>query len=98
MAWATARAPNRRPPDRGDAGPRDRHSFSGFSLVTYNSETFPFELDELRGLDEALAIACLEYLNYDRLRRTKVHEHLPGGAAQLQGWMKRFGLWPEDWR
>lgn len=69
-----------------------------FLAGLYNSQTFPFELDALRGLDDELADACLDYLNYDRLGRREVHQHLPGGDRQLHGWIKRDGFWPDDWR
>jgi hypothetical protein len=68
-----------------------------FLAGLYNSQQFPFELSELRGLDDQLALACLEYLNYDRLGRAEVHRHLPGGDAQLHGWIRACGFWPASW-
>lgn len=63
-----------------------------FLAGLYNGPDYPFDLTELRGLDIALANACLDYLNYDRLGITEVHRHLPGGDTQLHGWMRRCGL------
>lgn len=63
-----------------------------FLAALYNGQDYPFDLTELRGLDTALANACLDYLNYDRLGIKEVHRHLPGGDAQLHGWMRRYGL------
>lgn len=63
-----------------------------FLAGVYNGQDYPFGLTELRGLDTALANACLDYLNYDRLAIAEVHRHLPGGGLQLQGWMRRYGL------
>jgi hypothetical protein len=68
-----------------------------FLAGLYDGRTFPFELDELRGLDDELAAACLDYLNYDRLGRREVHAHLSGGDRQLHAWIKRCGFWPDDW-
>jgi hypothetical protein len=67
-----------------------------FIAGLYNGEDYPFDLTELRGLDDALANACLDYLNYDRLGITEVHNHLPGGEAQLDRWRARYGLTPKD--
>jgi hypothetical protein len=58
---------------------------------------FPFQLSELRGLDDELAMACIEYLNYDRLGKREVHRHPPGGDQQPHAWIKRCGFWPQEW-
>jgi hypothetical protein len=38
-----------------------------FLAGVYNGPDYPFDMTELRGLDTALANACVDYLNYDRL-------------------------------
>lgn len=63
-----------------------------FLAGLYNGQDYPFDLTELRGLDTALANACVDYLNYDRLGIAEVHRHLPRGGEQLHGWMRRYGL------
>lgn len=63
-----------------------------FLAGVYNGSDFPFDLTDLRTLDTALANACLDYLNYDRLGRREVHRHLSGGDADLQRWIDDYGL------
>jgi len=52
------------------------------------------DLSELRGLDTALANACLDYLNYDRLALANVDQHLPAGERVLEAWIHRYGWVP----
>lgn len=66
-----------------------------FLAGLYNGPDYPFDLTELRGLDIALANACLDYLNYDRLGITEVHRHLRGGSSELHGWMRQYELLDE---
>jgi len=63
-----------------------------FLAGIYNGHDYPFDLTELRGLDIELANACLDYLNYDRLGETAVHEHLTNGAHVLKHWLKDYGI------
>lgn len=63
-----------------------------FLASLYNGQDFPFDLTDLRGLDTALANACLDYLNYDRLGRVEVHQHLTNGERDLQRWLVEYGL------
>jgi len=65
-----------------------------FLAGLYNGEDYPFDLTVLRGLDDALCNACLDYLNYDRLGRLEVHRHLRGGEAQLHRWLADAGIKP----
>jgi hypothetical protein len=60
----------------------------------YNSAEYRFYLTELRGLDTELAPARLDYLNYDRLDRTEVHEHLANGERDLHRWLEAYGIEP----
>ena len=41
----------------------------------YNGSDYPFDLTELRCLDDALALACIDYLNYDRLGIREIHHY-----------------------
>ena len=65
-----------------------------FLAALYNGYDYAFDLTELRALDTALANACLDYLNYDRLGQQEVHHHLSGGERELQGWIERYGIGP----
>jgi hypothetical protein len=63
-----------------------------FLAALYNGYDYTFDLTELRALDTELADACLDYLNYDRLGKAEVHQHLCGGERELQGWIERYGV------
>lgn len=67
-----------------------------FLAGVYNGDDYPFDLGQLRALDTALASACLDYLNYDRLGRREVHRHLSGGDTELQRWIDDYGLRPRE--
>jgi hypothetical protein len=49
-------------------------------------------LTELHGLDTALANACLDYLNYDRLGIKEVHKHLSNGDRDLHRWFGDYHI------
>jgi hypothetical protein len=66
-----------------------------FLGAIYNGYEYNFDLTDLRLLDTDLANACLAYLNYDRLGKFEVHEHLPGGGVQLNRWLAESGLTPK---
>lgn len=76
-------------PTTGQAGRLVR-----FLADVYNGSDYPFDLTELRGLDTALANACLDYLNYDRLAKREVHHHLSGGDRALHQWIKAYRIEP----
>jgi hypothetical protein len=76
-------------PTTGQAGRLAR-----FLAGVYNGSDYPFDLTELRGLDTALANACLDYLNYDRLAKREVHHHLAGGDRALHQWIKDYRIEP----
>ena len=63
-----------------------------FIAGCYNGTDFPFDLAELRGLDDELAEACIDYLDYDRLGVKEIHRHLPGGEETLHVWLCDYGL------
>jgi hypothetical protein len=56
-----------------------------------------FDLLDLRSLDTALANACLDYLNYDRLGVCDLAGHLPDGGAEVEGWIRDYGCGPDGW-
>jgi hypothetical protein len=63
-----------------------------FLAGVYNGQDYPFDLTELRGLDTALANACLDYLNYDRLGIKEVQKHLANGDRDLHRWLEEYGI------
>jgi len=63
-----------------------------FLAGVYNGQDYPFDLTELRGLDTALANACLDYLNYDRLGIKEVHKHLANGDVDLHRWLEEYKI------
>lgn len=65
-----------------------------FLAGLYNGEDYPFDLSELRALDTALANACLDRLNYDRLGRVEVHRLLTNGERDLHQWLADYNLVP----
>jgi hypothetical protein len=69
-----------------------------FIAGLYNGGDYPFDLTDLRTLDDRLANACLGYLNYDRLGKREVHRHLAGGEAALHGWLEECGIKPQNER
>jgi hypothetical protein len=77
-------------PGSGQAGRLTR-----FLAGVYNGNEFPFDLTDLRVLDTALANACIDYLNYDRLAKAEVHTHLPDGGRQMQWFIAQHGIRPQ---
>jgi hypothetical protein len=69
-----------------------------FLAGLYNGQDYPFDLSELRGLDTLLASACLDYLNYDRLGISEVHEHLAHGERDLHCWLEEYDIQPTPMR
>jgi hypothetical protein len=67
-----------------------------FLASLYLKYDYPFDLSDLRTLDTALANACLDYLNYDRLGVCDVDRHLPDGGRGLEGWIRDYNIVPID--
>ena len=88
-ALETLESAIREHPTTGQAGRLVR-----FLAGVYNGHEYPFDLTNLRALDTALANACLDYLNYDRLAKREVHHHLSGGDGELNRWIKDYGIEP----
>jgi hypothetical protein len=57
---------------------------------------YPFDLSNWRPLDTALANACLDTLNYDRLGVCDLDRHLADGGAEVEveGWIRDYGYIP----
>jgi hypothetical protein len=65
-----------------------------FLAGVYNGQDYPFPLHELRALDHALGLACLDYLAFDRLGIREIHHLLDGGEAWLIGKLEQHGMTP----
>jgi hypothetical protein len=65
-----------------------------FVAGLYNGNDYHFDLTDLRSLDTELANACVDYLNYDRLSKAEVHNHVPGGGPQVEQWFDDVGIVP----
>lgn len=57
-----------------------------FLLGCYNGEAFPFDLTDLRGLDQDLFDDCLRVLRMDRFCSSEVHRRFPEGRDLFEGW------------
>lgn len=61
-----------------------------FLASLYNGQDFPFDLTELRGLDDDLFEHCLAVLRLDNTPTVEIHNYLPDGE-------KVFRKMLEDW-
>jgi hypothetical protein len=66
-----------------------------FLAGLHNGNEFPFDLTDLRALDTALASACINYLNYDRMAKAEVQTHLPDGARQMHRFIAQHRIRPQ---
>lgn len=65
---------------------------AGFLLSLYNGRRFPFDLTDLRGLDDALFDDCMDVLRMDaRVTRQEVHNYFEKGT-------KKFEELADSWR
>jgi hypothetical protein len=63
-----------------------------FLLGLYNRDRFPFDLTELRAIDDALFDDCVRVLNMDaRLNRREVHTYFDDGS-------RKWEALASDWR
>lgn len=63
-----------------------------FLLGLYNGDRFPFDLTDLRAIDEALYEDCVRVLNMDaRMSRREVHAYFEGGS-------RKWEALAHDWR
>lgn len=51
-----------------------------FLLGLYNGDRYPFDLTELRGLDQAIFDDCIRVLTMDSMARQEVHAYFPDGG------------------
>jgi len=67
-----------------------------FIASTYNGQAFPFDLFELRGLDEAIGddmLLCLDALRWGRI---DLYRLIPDGDERVKAVIAQWGLkWPD---
>lgn len=67
-----------------------------FLASCYNGFRFPFDLSELRGLDQALFDDCLAVLKLDFLNERELHRYFENGSALFEGLFARWELADEQ--
>ena len=81
-------------PETRDSGQIRR--IAQFIASTYNGQAFPFDLFELRGLDEAIGDDVLLCLDALRWGQTDLHSLVPDGDRRVRAVIDLWGLkWPE---
>ena len=63
-----------------------------FLAGLYNGVRFPFDLTDLRALDEAIFEHCLAVLRMDARPAKEVHEYFPDGGHKWEAMIARWGL------
>lgn len=64
-----------------------------FLLGLYNSPRFPFELNTLRAIDDALFEDCMRVLRMDaRVARREIHTYFDDGGRKFEELVKDWGL------
>lgn len=67
-----------------------------FIAATYNGEAFPFDLFELRAVDEAIGDDMLLCIDALRWGRVDLHSLVPDGDRRVRAVIDHWGLkWPE---
>ena len=69
----------------------------GFIAATYNGQVFPFDLYELRMLDEAIADDMLLCIDALRWAQADLHTLVPDGDRRVRAVVEQHGLkWSEE--
>ena len=67
-----------------------------FIAATYNGEAFPFDLFELRAVDEAISDDMLLCIDALRWGQSDLHSLVPDGDRRVRAVIEKWGLkWPE---
>lgn len=67
-----------------------------FIAATYNGEAFPFDLFELRAVDEAISDDMLLCLDALRWGQSDLHSLVPDGDRRVRAVIEQWALkWPE---
>jgi len=70
---------------------------AGFIASAYNGQVFPFDLYELRTLDEAIADDMLLCIDALRWAQADLHTLVPDGDRRVRAVLEQHGLkWPEE--
>ena len=78
-----------------DSGQATR--IAGFIASTYNGHVFPFDLYELRLVDEAIADHMLLCIDALRWAQADLHTRVPDGDRRVRAVLEQHGLrWPEE--
>ena len=78
-----------------DSGQATR--IAGFVASTYNGQVFPFDLYELRLVDEAIADDMLLCIDALRWAQADLHTLVPDGDRRARAVLEQHGLkWPEE--
>ena len=68
-----------------------------FIAATYNGEAFPFDLFELRAVDEAISDDMLLCIDALRWGQTDLYRLVPDGDRRVRAVIDQSGLkWPES--
>ena len=68
-----------------------------FIAATYNGEAFPFDLYELRAVDETISDDMLLCIDALRWGRVDLHSLVPDGDRRVRAVIERWALrWPES--
>lgn len=64
-----------------------------FLLGLYNGDRFPFDLTNLRGLDDDLFDDCITLLRMDaRVTRQEVHNYFDKGSQKFENLVRNWGV------
>jgi len=78
-----------------DSGQATR--IAGFIASTYNGQVFPFDLYELRTLDEAIADDMLLCIDALRWAQADLYTLVPDGDRRVREVLEQHGLkWPDE--
>ena len=73
------------------------HRIALFIAATYNGEAFPFDLFELRAVDEAISDDMLLCIDALRWGQADLYRLVPDGDRRVRAVIEKWGLkWPES--
>ena len=68
-----------------------------FIAAAYNGDAFPFDLFELRAVDEAISDDMLLCIDALRWGQSDLHSLVPDGDRRVRAVIEKWGLkWPES--
>ena len=73
------------------------HRIALFIAATYNGAAFPFDLYELRAVDEAISDDMLLCIDALRWGQSDLHSLVPDGDRRVRAMIEQWGLkWPDE--